>query len=81
MNTHCTELPLENSKINEERPKIIEFWSALHICEDPGETTWEVLDPLERQVTEYLDNDPPNIQMAVSLTAKAALLIDGCSNL
>ena len=81
MNTHCTPTSLDNSKINEERRLTIEFWSRLHIGGDPGETTWEVLDPLELQVTEYLDCDPPNIKKAVSLTVKAALLIEGCSDL
>jgi len=39
------------------------------------------LEPLEQLVTEYLDHDPPDIRWAESLTAQAALLIEGRSDL
>ncbi len=77
MNIHRTQMSLDNPKINEERSRIINFWNGLRVCGDPGETTWKVLDSLERQVTEYLNHDPPNMKMAESLTATAALAIGG----
>jgi len=63
------------------RQQLIEFWNELRTCGDPGATTWEVLESLELQVTECLYHDPPNVGGAESLTAQAALLIEGCSDL
>lgn len=50
---------------------IRQFWHQLHLEDDPGATTWEVLDPLEHQVVECLDRDPPDVSHADSLTAQA----------
>lgn len=61
--------------------KIIDFWNGLRTSGDPGATTWEVLESLERDVTEFLDRDPPNIGAAQSLTALAGLLILGNNDL
>jgi len=58
--------------------QIADWWSQLRIGDDSGATTWEVLDALERQVTECLTRDPPDVAKAESVTAKAALLIAGC---
>ena len=81
MKTHCAELSPDDPQASEaRRQQIIDFWNVLRTCGDPGATTWEVLEPLERQVTEYLDDDPPDIRGAESLTALAALLIAGCDN-
>jgi hypothetical protein len=63
------------------RQKIIFFWNELRTCGNSGATTWEVLESLERQVTEYIDHNPPEIRRAESLTAYAALLIEGCNDL
>ena len=60
---------------------IIEFWNELRTCGESGATTWEVLDSLERLVTECLDHRPPDLGGAESLTALAALLMMGCSDL
>ncbi len=60
---------------------IVHFWNELRTCGNPGATTWEVLESLERQVTECLDHDPPDIGEAESLTALAALLIAGQNDL
>ena len=79
MNEHCAELsPGDSQATDARRQQLIEFWNELRTCDDPGATTWEVLEPLERQVTEYLDHDPPDIRGAESMTAFAALLIAGC---
>ncbi len=63
------------------RQQLIEFWNELRTGGSSGATTWEVLESLERQVTECLDHDPPEIGEAESLTAFAALLIAGQSDL
>ena len=63
------------------RQQLIEFWNELRTCGNSGATTWEVLESLERQVTECLDHDPPDVGGAESLTARAALLMMGQSDL
>lgn len=60
---------------------IIEFWNGLRICDESIATTWEVLGSLESRVTECLYRKPPDIDLAESLTAKAALLIAGFTEL
>ena len=60
---------------------IVDVWNELRVCEELGETTWETLEPLERQVTEALHHDPPDITSADRLTAQALALIAGCTNL
>jgi hypothetical protein len=81
MASHCAELsPDDPQSVEARRQQVIDFWNDLRTCGDPGETTWEVLEPLERQATEYLDDDPPNLRGAESVTAYAALLIAGCYN-
>ena len=57
---------------------IAAFWNEIHIGCDSGATTWEVLDSLEKAVVDCLVSNPPDIKMAESLTAEAALLITGC---
>ena len=81
MATHCAELsPDDPQNIEARRQQIIDFWNELRTYGDPGATTWEVLEPLERQVTEYLDDAPSDLRGAESTTAHAALLIAGCHN-
>jgi hypothetical protein len=63
------------------RQQLIEFWNELRTCGNSGATTWEVLESLERQVTECLDQYPPDIGAAESLTALAALLMTGQGDL
>ncbi|MAT72049.1 MAG: hypothetical protein CMJ58_21295 [Planctomycetaceae bacterium] len=60
---------------------IIAFWSELRVSDDTGDTTWEALEPLEQQVTESLNRDPPDIALAMSLTRKAQRLIAGLDDL
>jgi hypothetical protein len=61
--------------------QIARWWDQLRAGEDPGATTWEVLDPLERQVTDCLGRDPPDLDRADRLTAKAFLLVAGQEDL
>ncbi len=60
---------------------VIQFWNALRVCDDPGATTWEVLDSLEKEVAECLyGSEPVAVDTVKSLTAQAALLISGYSS-
>lgn len=55
---------------------LCDFWSSI---EDAGGASWEVLDRLAQEVTASLREDPPDVRQAESLTAKAMLLIEGCT--
>ena len=57
--------------------RVIDFWTALYVGGDSGETTWGVLDGIQAQVTDGLSREPKDIGLAESLTAYAALLIAG----
>lgn len=59
--------------------RIVEFWNQLRVCEELGATNWEVLEPIEREVTECLYWSPYDVRKAESLTALAMLLIAGVS--
>ncbi|NLS93689.1 MAG: hypothetical protein GXX96_16130 [Planctomycetaceae bacterium] len=61
--------------------QLSEFWNELRTCGDSGATTWEVLDALETEITECLYRNPPDIDRAMSLTARAALMIAGFTEL
>ena len=56
---------------------IDDFWQQLFIGGDPGETTWEELESLYRQVQAALRQVPMNVTRAETLTAYAALLMTG----
>jgi hypothetical protein len=60
--------------------RIVAFWNEVQVCEETGSTSWEALEPLEREVTECLSRDPPDIDRAESQTAKAMFLIVGQDN-
>ena len=57
--------------------RMVEFWSAVRINDDPGSTNWGVLENLERQVTDCLAVQPPDVEFAERLTAYAMLLMTG----
>ncbi len=61
----------------ERRRLIVDFWNQLRACDETGLTDWETLEPLERQVTDCLKREPPDYDLAESLTAKADLLMAG----
>lgn len=68
-----------NPTESERRRRLVcEFWSALYNDGDAGAATWEALDSLQDRVTTALSKRPPDIRLAESLTAKAALLVAGC---
>jgi len=77
MQKHRTELSPDITVGEDRIQTIVHFWNGLRACDDSGATTWEVLDSLEKKVTECMYHDPPDMQGAESLTAKAALLIAG----
>ncbi len=70
-------LPDELTQPERQSRLMIEFWTALDNEGDAGATTWEALDRLRDRVTTALRKRPPDISLADSLTAKAALLISG----
>jgi hypothetical protein len=82
MKTHCGKLsPEERDTQERQRKAIVSWWNELRVGGDSGATTWEVLDALERRVSECLDRASPDVGDATSLTAKAALLIAGSYDL
>ncbi len=82
MKTHCSKLsPEERDTLERQHKAIVSWWNELRVDGDSGATNWEVLDVMERQVSECLDRAPPDLNEAGSLTAKAALLIAGSYDL
>lgn len=58
--------------------RLIEFWNQLRVSDDTGMTSWKILEPLERQVTEALSRRTRrDIALAESRTALAKLRITG----
>ena len=59
---------------------LAEFGNQIRVCEDPGGTSWDVLEPIEQEVTELLwRGKAEDIQFASRLTAKAEYLWRGGS--
>lgn len=57
---------------------LAEFWNRIRVCEDPGGTSWDVLEPIEQEVTELLwRGTVEDIRRASRLTAKAEYLWRG----
>ena len=69
--------PAEPTEYGRKRRLIYDFWAALYDDGDPGAATWEALDRLRDRVTTALGRRPPDVRLAESLTARAALLITG----
>ena len=61
--------------------QITDFWNEIRVCEELGATTWGVLEPLERRVTDALRRSPPDLGSAREATAKALILIYGVQEL
>jgi hypothetical protein len=61
--------------------QIVDFWSSVRACDDPGAASWGELEVLERAVTDCLAMRPPNLAKAESLTAKAMLLMISSGNI
>lgn len=56
------------------------FWNEYAVCDDPGGTTREVLRELQQDVTDCLYRQPPDIEKAEGLTARAIMLMSGWSD-
>ena len=56
---------------------MVDFWSDFDVCGEAGATTLEVIEALRQDVTECLSRNPPDVEKAESLTARALLLIAG----
>ena len=69
-------LPEKPTEYERKHRLIIEFWTTLYDEGDAGAATWEALDRLRDRVTTALREQPPDIRLAESLTARAALLIN-----
>jgi hypothetical protein len=70
--------PVTNQqKVDDKIREICDFWSRLHVCEETGATTWDVLERLERDATEALAKQPPDLKRADAATAEALLRITG----
>jgi hypothetical protein len=57
--------------------QVVDFWTALYVGGDPGETTWGVLDEIQAEVTDCLSREPKDLDRAEGLTAYAAMLMSG----
>jgi hypothetical protein len=77
MTVQLASLPDDPGTSANRRQRIVDLWKCLRVCGEPGATTWEVLDALEREVTECLALKTPDMDRAESITALAMLLIAG----
>lgn len=59
------------------KERIVAFWNELRVTEDIGVTSWEVLETIEREVTECLNHAPPDIGRAMTLTLGAQFMVVG----
>lgn len=73
---HFNGMALGNScGVGPDKACLAEFWNKLRIDDDPGGTTWDVLEPIERRVTDLLyGGTVEEIRLASRLTAKARYL-------
>ena len=61
--------------------RISRFWLDLFMDGDSGKARWEDLQVLHDQVMDCLMRNPPELRQAESLTAQAALMISGHTEL
>ncbi len=55
---------------------LIVFWNEFSVLENPGGTTWDVLEELQRRVTDCLARGTPqDLLLAHRLTAQAICLL------
>jgi hypothetical protein len=82
MHRHCSGTPPSSLLSSASRIQpMVEFWNGLRVSNDPGSTTWEALEQLERQVTECLYSSQAELHEAERLTAQAMFLMTGQSEL
>jgi hypothetical protein len=56
---------------------VLQIWSEIRISGYTGATDWVVLEEIERAVTNAMNQDPPDVDRAESLTFRALHLIAG----
>ncbi len=75
-------LPVSHERDERRILLIVEFWNELRVCDDTGRTSWETLEPLEREVADCVERRTgADLLRAESLTARAQLLIAGLVDL
>lgn len=57
--------------------QLVHFWQELLNGDDPGSTTWEVLEYFYARVSRCMGQSPPDVALAEALTAQAMLHIAG----
>lgn len=78
MRSDCIGLPPTLSATDRERIQLlVDFWNGYMADGDSGHTTKEVLEESQREVTDCLYRDPPDISTAERLTARVFHLIEG----
>lgn len=70
-------LPDDPDRLAARKKQLADWWNSLHLGGNPGASTWEVLDGIERQVSDCLYGDHADISRAESLTAEAMHLVAG----
>ena len=60
---------------------IVEFWNELRVCDDTGRTSWETLEPLEREVAECVRRRTGAALLRAESLKQLALLIAGLVDL
>jgi hypothetical protein len=61
----------------ERTQQVVDFWNALSVGGESGETTWGVLEEIQAEVTDCLSREPKDLERAEGLTAYAAMLMSG----
>ena len=76
VNHHFTEMPpAEVANLDSRRRRLVDYWNAWSVCDDSGGTSWDVLDEIRMQVTEFLARGQPgDLRQAERQTAKAEFL-------
>ena len=78
---HFKGMPLGLARaVGPDKAYLAEFWNLIRACDDPGGTSWDVLEPIEQEVTGLLwRGRAEDIRLASRLTAKAEYLWRGGS--
>ena len=69
----CGLSPEDRERIN----RAISFWNEYGVHQESGAATWEVIDEVQRKVTECLYAAEIEAHAIESLTAKAMMLMQG----
>jgi hypothetical protein len=56
---------------------LLQFWQRFDETGESGQTSWEILEGIRSEVNDCFFRGPSAIQQAISLTARAMLLMTG----